>query len=114
MPFANLDIGGPPRRWRSDHSGGNRINFDMRVEPREAVNRVDNSPARALLMAGKSNDICLGGDVRDSPGVRTEVFGAEDRGVRGGTGSSWAPIDSHYRRSIGWVRGRRLRACVES
>jgi enoyl-CoA hydratase/carnithine racemase len=75
MPFANLDIGGPPRRWRSDHSGGNRINFDMRVEPREAVQRVDNSPARALLMAGKSNDICLGGDVRDSPGVRTEVFG---------------------------------------
>jgi hypothetical protein len=32
MPFTHLDIGGPVATLSLDHAGGNRINFDMRVE----------------------------------------------------------------------------------
>lgn len=36
MAFTHLDIGGPLATLSLDHVGGNRINFDMRVELREA------------------------------------------------------------------------------
>lgn len=36
MAFTHLDIGGPLATLSLDHAGGNRINFDMRVELREA------------------------------------------------------------------------------
>jgi enoyl-CoA hydratase/carnithine racemase len=74
MPFTHLDIGGPVATLSLDHRGGNRINFDMRVELREAVQRVEKSPARALLIRGEGRDFCLRGDVRDWPGVPTEVL----------------------------------------
>lgn len=74
MPFTHLDIGGPVATLSLDHPGGNRINFDMRVELREAVQRVEKSPARALLIRGEGRDFCLRGGVRDWPGVSTEVL----------------------------------------
>jgi enoyl-CoA hydratase/carnithine racemase len=74
MPFTHLDIGGPVATLSLDHPGGNRINFDMRVELREAVQLVEKSPARALLIRGEGRDFCLGGDVRDWPGVPTDVL----------------------------------------
>jgi enoyl-CoA hydratase/carnithine racemase len=62
-------------------SGGNRISFEMRQELREALRQVAESDARALLVRGEGPDFCLGGDVRDWPGVpaaelrpRIEVF----------------------------------------
>jgi enoyl-CoA hydratase/carnithine racemase len=64
MPFTQLDIGGPVATLSLDHAGGNRINFDMRVELREAVQRIEKSSARALLIRGEGADFCLGGDVR--------------------------------------------------
>jgi enoyl-CoA hydratase/carnithine racemase len=54
MPFTHLDVGGPVAALSLDHPGGNRINFDMRVELRAAVRRVEKSPARALLIRGKA------------------------------------------------------------
>src|SRR5260221_5130 len=57
-----------------DHAGGNRINFHMRRELREAVQRIEKSPARALLIRGEGGDFCLGGDVRDWPGIPTEIL----------------------------------------
>lgn len=74
MSFTHLDIGGSVATLTLDHSGGNRINFDMRVELKEAVQRVDDSPVRALLIRGKGSDFCLGGDVRDWPDVPTEIL----------------------------------------
>src|SRR5260221_1369994 len=74
MPFTHLDIGGPVATLSLDHARGNRINFDMRRELREAVQRIDKSPARALLIRGEGGDFCLGGDVRDWPGIPTEIL----------------------------------------
>src|SRR5258706_5569593 len=73
VPFTHLDIGGPVATLSLDHAGGNRINFDLRVQLREACQRVEKSPARARLIRGEGDDFCLGGDVRDWPGVPTEV-----------------------------------------
>src|SRR5260370_33024468 len=72
MPFTHLDTTGPVATLSLDHAGGNRINFDMRVELREAVQRIETSPARALLIRGEGGDFCLGGDVRDWPGTPPE------------------------------------------
>jgi enoyl-CoA hydratase/carnithine racemase len=74
MPFTHLDIGGPVATLSLDHAGGNRINFDMRVELREAVQQIEKSPARALLIRGEGGDFCLGGDVRDWPGTPAEIL----------------------------------------
>jgi enoyl-CoA hydratase/carnithine racemase len=64
-----------------DHPEGNRINFDMRVELRDAFGEVAASGARVLVVRGEGRDFCLGGDVRDWPGIpagklrpRVEVF----------------------------------------
>jgi enoyl-CoA hydratase/carnithine racemase len=72
MPFTRLDLGGPVATLCLDHPEGNRINFDMRVELRDAVQRVARSPSRALLIRGEGADFCLGGDVRDWPGVPSD------------------------------------------
>src|SRR5258706_14114683 len=77
MPFTHLDIGGPVATISLDHAGGNRINFDMRVELREAVQRIAKSPARALLIRGEGGDFCLGGGERDWPGTPTEILRAK-------------------------------------
>jgi enoyl-CoA hydratase/carnithine racemase len=74
MPFTHLAIGGPVATLSLDHSGGNRINFEMRLELREVVQRVEKSPARALLIRGEGGDFCLGGDIREWLGVPTEVL----------------------------------------
>jgi enoyl-CoA hydratase/carnithine racemase len=74
MPFTHLDIGGPVATLSLDHACGNRINFDMRLELREAIQRIETSPPRALLIRGEGGDFCLGGDVRDSPGIPTEIL----------------------------------------
>ena len=74
MSFTHLNIGTSIATLTLDNTGGNRINFEMRVELKEAVQRVDSSQARALLIRGKGKDFCLGGDVRDWPGVPTEVL----------------------------------------
>jgi len=74
MPFTHLDIGGPVATLSLDHAGGNRINFDMRVELREAFQRIEKSPARVLLIRGEGGDFCLGGDIRDWPGTPAEIL----------------------------------------
>jgi enoyl-CoA hydratase/carnithine racemase len=69
MSFTRLELGGPVATLWLDHPQGNRINFDMRVELRDAMQRVALSPSRALLVRGEGADFCLGGDVRDWPGM---------------------------------------------
>jgi enoyl-CoA hydratase/carnithine racemase len=69
MAFTRLELGGPVATLLLDHPEGNRINFDMRVEIRDAVQRVAHSPSRALLIKGEGADFCLGGDVREWPGI---------------------------------------------
>jgi enoyl-CoA hydratase/carnithine racemase len=77
MPFTHLDIGGPVATLSLDDAGGNQINFDMRVELRDAVQRIEKSPARALLIRSEGGDFCLGGDVHDWPGIPTETLRAK-------------------------------------
>jgi enoyl-CoA hydratase/carnithine racemase len=69
MAFTRLELSGPVAILWLDHPEGNRINFDMRVELRDAVQRVAHSPSRALLIKGEGADFCLGGDVREWPGI---------------------------------------------
>jgi hypothetical protein len=69
MVFTRLELGGSVATLWLDHPEGNRINFDMRVELRDAVQRVSRSSARALLIKGEGADFCLGGDVREWPGI---------------------------------------------
>jgi enoyl-CoA hydratase/carnithine racemase len=52
-----------------DHPVGNRINFAMRDELLKAFQRVAESSARVLLLRSEGADFCLGGDVRDWPGM---------------------------------------------
>ncbi len=81
MPFVRLDLSTPIAVVTLDHPGGNRINFDMRIELQEAFEQVAASEARVLIVRGEGADFCLGGDVRDWPGIpsatlrpRVEVF----------------------------------------
>jgi enoyl-CoA hydratase/carnithine racemase len=81
MSHINLEFTGPVACLTLDHTGGNRINFVMREELLAAVDRVAASDARVLIVRGKGADFCLGGDVRDWPGIpaaalrpRVEVF----------------------------------------
>ncbi len=53
----------------------------MRSELRDAIERVAASDARVLVIRGEGPDFCMGGDVRDWPGIpaatlrpRVEVF----------------------------------------
>ena len=74
MPFTHLDLRGPVAVLSLDNPGGNRINFAMRVEIREALRHVEESASRALLVRSDGPDFCLGGDVRDWPGVPVETL----------------------------------------
>ncbi|WP_024519627.1 enoyl-CoA hydratase/isomerase family protein [Bradyrhizobium sp. Tv2a-2] len=81
MSFVRVETRGPIASVTLDHPVGNRINFDMREELRDAFNMVARSEARVLIVRGEGADFCLGGDVRDWPGVpvaslrpRIEVF----------------------------------------
>ena len=81
MKFIHLEFDEQIATVTLDHPAGNRINFQMRAELLEAFEQVAKSDARALLIQGKGADFCLGGDVRDWPGIkaaelqpRIEVF----------------------------------------
>jgi enoyl-CoA hydratase/carnithine racemase len=81
MKFIHLEFEEQIATVTLDHPAGNRINFQMRAELLEAFEQVAKSDARALLIQGKGADFCLGGDVRDWPGIkaaelqpRIEVF----------------------------------------
>jgi len=52
------------------HNGpGNRISFSMREELSEALREVAASAVRVLVIRAVGDDFCLGGDVREWPGV---------------------------------------------
>ena len=81
MKFIHLEFNEQIAAVTLDHPAGNRINFQMREELLEAFERVAKSDIRALLIQGKGADFCLGGDIRDWPGIkaaelrpRIEVF----------------------------------------
>jgi enoyl-CoA hydratase/carnithine racemase len=81
MPFTRVEFAGALARVTLDHSEGNRINFDMRGELLDAFEQVAASASRVLIVRGEGADFCLGGDVRDWPGIaaaalrpRVEVF----------------------------------------
>src|ERR1700761_1364049 len=69
MPFTHLAIDGPIATISLDHPQGNRINFAMREELLAAFRCVGQSDARVLLIRAEGRDFCLGGDIRDWPGV---------------------------------------------
>ncbi|MBW1248770.1 enoyl-CoA hydratase/isomerase family protein [Pseudomonas tolaasii] len=82
MKFIHLEFDGSIATVTLDHSVGNRINFQMRKEILAALERVVVSQARVLLIKGKGSDFCLGGDIRDWPGIpsselrpKVEIFG---------------------------------------
>ncbi len=81
MTFVHLEFDGAVATVMLDHPTGNRINFQMREEILAACERVATSQARVLLVKGKGPDFCLGGDIRDWPGIpssdlrpKVEVF----------------------------------------
>src|SRR5271156_811660 len=81
MQFIHLEFNEQIATVTLDHPAGNRINFQMRQELLEAFGLVSKSDIRALLIQGKGADFCLGGDIRDWPGIkaaelrpRIEVF----------------------------------------
>ena len=81
METIGLDLSGAVATITLDRPGGNRINFTMREELRDAIAQVATSDARALIVRGSGADFCRGGDVRDWPGIpsaelrpRIEVF----------------------------------------
>lgn len=69
MAVVKLEIQGSIAIVSLDHPVGNRINFAMREELLKAFQRVAGSSARVLLLRSEGTDFCLGGDVRDWPGV---------------------------------------------
>jgi enoyl-CoA hydratase/carnithine racemase len=81
MKFIHLEFNEQIATVTLEHPAGNRINFQMREELLEAFEQVAKSDIRALLIQGKGPDFCLGGDIRDWPGIkaaelrpRVEVF----------------------------------------
>ncbi|QPF90381.1 enoyl-CoA hydratase/isomerase family protein [Bradyrhizobium commune] len=79
--YAHLDFVGDIARVTLDHPAGNRINFAMRAELLDIFDRVAKSGARAVIVRAEGPDFCLGGDVREWPGIpanelrpRIEVF----------------------------------------
>ncbi len=81
MSFIRVDLVKTIATITLDHPVGNRIDFNMRIDLRDAFNRIAGSAARVLIVRGEGADFCLGGDVRDWPGVsvaslrpRIEVF----------------------------------------
>jgi enoyl-CoA hydratase/carnithine racemase len=83
MSIVRVDLTTKVATVTLDNPVGNRINFDMRNELRDAFAEVAKSGARVLIVRGEGADFCLGGDVRDWPGIpsatlrpRIEVFAA--------------------------------------
>jgi enoyl-CoA hydratase/carnithine racemase len=81
MAFTRTAIKGPIAYVTLDHPKGNRINFEMRVELRDAFGAISESDARVLVVRAEGPDFSLGGDVRDWPGIpaatlrpKVEVF----------------------------------------
>ena len=81
MSLVHLTLGGSIATVILSNPGGNRINFQMREEVLDAIERVAASQARVLLVKGDGSDFCLGGDIRDWPGIpsgdlrpRVEVY----------------------------------------
>jgi enoyl-CoA hydratase/carnithine racemase len=81
MTFVRLSLDGLVARLTLDHPQGNRINFEMRGQLRDAFKQVAASRVRVLVIQGTGADFCLGGDVRDWAGIpaidlgpRIEVF----------------------------------------
>lgn len=81
MSFIRIDLSNRIAVVTLSHPEGNRINFEMRRELLDAFEQVAASHARVLVIRGEGDDFCLGGDVRDWPGVpastlrpRVEVF----------------------------------------
>jgi enoyl-CoA hydratase/carnithine racemase len=72
MPVAHLAIDGPIATISLDHPHGNRVNFAMREELLTAFRCVAQSEARVLMVRAEGKDFCLGGDIRDWPGVPSE------------------------------------------
>ncbi len=69
MNFIHLEFYGAIAAITLDHPDGNRIDFQMRDEILGALERVAASEARVLAIMGKGRDFCLGGDIRDWPGI---------------------------------------------
>jgi enoyl-CoA hydratase/carnithine racemase len=69
MAVVKLEIQSPLATVSLDHPVGNRINFAMREELLEAFQCVAESRARVLLVRSEGADFCLGGDVREWPGI---------------------------------------------
>lgn len=81
MKFTRLQLDGSVARLTLDHPEGNRLNFVMRHELRDAFEQIGASSARVLIVRGDGADFCLGGDVREWVGIpsaelrpRIEVF----------------------------------------
>jgi enoyl-CoA hydratase/carnithine racemase len=81
MEFVKLELGNATASIALRRAGGNRINFQLREEIFSAIESVAKSDARVLVIKGDGENFCLGGDVRDWPGVpvekltlRVEVF----------------------------------------
>lgn len=69
MNFVGLTLDGSVATITLRHPAGNRINFQMRQEILDAVEHVAASQARVLLVKGDGDNFCLGGDIRDWPGI---------------------------------------------
>jgi enoyl-CoA hydratase/carnithine racemase len=69
MSVTHLGFDGPIARLSLNHPEGNRINFAMRDELLEAFKLVAGSDAHVLILEAEGEDFCLGGDIRDWPGV---------------------------------------------
>jgi enoyl-CoA hydratase/carnithine racemase len=81
LKYSHLDFVGDIARITLDHPVGNRINFAMRAELLDTFDRVAQSEAKAVIVRAEGPDFCLGGDVREWPGIpadklrpRIEVF----------------------------------------
>lgn len=69
-----VDITGALASITLNRPPGNRIHFGMREELRDAVRRVATSQAKCLIVKAAGPDFCLGGDVRDWPGVPSSIL----------------------------------------
>jgi len=74
MTYASTRIEGFVAMVVLDHPAGNRINFQMRAELLTAFQEVADSNARVLIVRGEGVDFCLGGDVREWPGIPVAIL----------------------------------------
>jgi enoyl-CoA hydratase/carnithine racemase len=69
MRYLTVEQDSTVARITLHHPGGNRINFAMRSELVEAMERVGAGGARVLVVGAEGADFCLGGDIREWPGI---------------------------------------------